>query len=159
MNCLEKWRRVCCTAGNTGVTVTLRPGGEGTGALLRKMATARSVRRGGISCLSPSPLRKSGLTVFRRLFSCLLLFALLTFSQGLSPGTVQVWRRGREQGGMPIFLLLAWATASSHRRSSGELESRPLGKREVEATRGCGEEPGSRQGGEEAMGQELKGAL
>lgn len=66
---------------------------------------------------------------------------------------------GTKRGGMSIFLLLAWAIASSHRRSSGELESRPLVEREVEATRGCEEEPGSRQGREEAMGQELKGAL
>ena len=51
---------------------------------------------------------------------------------------------GRELVGMSIFLLLAWASASPHQSRRGELERRPLGKREVEATGGprqCGEEP------------------
>ena len=42
---------------------------------------------------------------------------------------------------MSIFLLLSWASASSHQRRSGELERRLLVKREAAATRGCGEEP------------------
>lgn len=96
--------------------------------------------------MSPFPLSMSSLTVFRRLFSCLLLPSLLTFNQDSSPGTMQVWRGGRKLGGMSIFLLLAWTTASSHQRRRGELERRLLVKREVEATRGCREEPRTEAG-------------